>query len=55
MNFGPALNKHLPIVLQLIKKKQNLVATERLHELKQVLIECGGEEAKEIVDKIGLK
>jgi len=30
VNFGPALNKHLPIVLQLIRKKQDLASKERL-------------------------
>lgn len=54
-NFGPALNKHLPIVLQLVKKKQDLAAKERIHELKQILILNGGEEAEIIVNKMGLK
>eukprot|EP00347_Sterkiella_histriomuscorum_P010627 403375543 len=54
-NFGPALNKHLPLVLQLVKKKQDLAAVERIHELKEILIQNGGEEAELVVNKMGLK
>jgi hypothetical protein len=54
-NFGPALNKHLPIVLQLVKRKQDLASTERIHELKEILLRNGGTEAEKIVRDAGLK
>jgi hypothetical protein len=44
-NFGPALNKHLPVMLQMIKKKQDLASTERIRELQAILIANGGHEA----------
>jgi hypothetical protein len=49
------LNKHLPIVLQLVKRKQDLAATERIHELKEILVRNGGSEAERIVREAGLK
>lgn len=45
-NFGPALNKHLPLMLRMVKKKQDLASIERIHELKAILIANGGEEAQ---------
>eukprot|EP00350_Pseudokeronopsis_sp_OXSARD2_P009056 CAMPEP_0170550984 /NCGR_PEP_ID=MMETSP0211-20121228/8998_1 /TAXON_ID=311385 /ORGANISM="Pseudokeronopsis sp., Strain OXSARD2" /LENGTH=85 /DNA_ID=CAMNT_0010857855 /DNA_START=591 /DNA_END=846 /DNA_ORIENTATION=- len=45
-NFGPALNKHLPLVIPLIKKKQELASKERIQELKEILIMNGGDEAE---------
>ena len=41
-NFGEDLNKHLPILLQLVKKKQSLASSERLHDLKITIIKNGG-------------
>lgn len=29
-NFGPALNKHLKIILPLVKKRQDLASNERI-------------------------
>ena len=54
-NFGPALNRHLKNILPLIKKKQDLASTERIHDLKETLIRNGGEEAEEIVEYYNLK
>jgi len=54
-NFGPALNKHLPIILSIIKKKQDLVNRERIDDLKEILINNGGEEAKILMMNAELK
>lgn len=54
-NFGPALNKHLPLALQFVKKKQDLASVERIHELKAILIANGGSEAEIIVSRAELK
>jgi len=54
-NFGPALNRHLNIVLPLIKRKQDLASSDRIHELKDTLIMNGGEEARILVEKYNLK
>ena len=54
-NFGPALNKHLPMVLQMLRKKQDLASTERIHDLKEILIRNGGSEAEKIVAEASLK
>lgn len=48
-NFGPALNKHLPIILALVKKRQDLAAKERLASFKQTLLTNGGNEAKVMI------
>ena len=53
--FGPALNKHLPIVLTLVKKRQDLASRDRIYDLKVTLIANGGEDAKAIVDMMELK
>ena len=49
--FGPALNKHLPVILPLIKKKQDLASGERIQSLKDTLIANGGDEAKKCLEK----
>lgn len=54
-NFGPALNKHLPLVLTMVKKKQDLASVERIHDLKEALVNNGGEEAESIVMRADLK
>ena len=54
-NFGPALNKHLPMALQMIKKKQDLASIERIHDLKHILVTNGGPEAEKIVMSAQLK
>lgn len=40
------MNKHLPIILQLVKKRQDLASVDRIHELKQILVQNGGVEAE---------
>jgi hypothetical protein len=47
--FGPALNKHLPHILPLVKKKQALASDERIQTLKKTLIQNGGDEAESIL------
>ena len=47
--FGPALNKHLPHILPLVKKKQDLAAKDRLLSLKDTLETNGGEDAKKML------
>lgn len=54
-NFGPALNKHLPIILPLIRKKQDLASKERIGELKEALMANGGQEAKHMLAVYPLK
>jgi hypothetical protein len=41
--------------LSLLKKRQDLAAMERIHELKAILVQNGGEEASEVISKAGLK
>jgi hypothetical protein len=41
--------------LQLVKRKQDLSSTERIHELKEILLLNGGTEAEKIVRDAGLK
>ena len=48
--FGPALNKYLPYILPLIKKKQDLASSERICYLKETLISNGGEEARKYLE-----
>lgn len=47
--FGPAINKHLPHILPLIKKKQDLASDERIATLKETLIKNGGDDAEKIL------
>lgn len=51
-NFGPALNKHLPLMLSLICKKQDLASKERLSSLKQTLLANGGHEARTMIASV---
>ena len=41
-NFGPAVNKHLPIILPLVAKRQDLSTDDRILDLAMVLRENGG-------------
>jgi hypothetical protein len=54
-NFGPAINKHLPIILGLIRKKQDLANKERLVSLKQTLLANGGHDARAMIASVQLK
>mmetsp|Transcript_41814 Transcript_41814/g.55126 ORF Transcript_41814/g.55126 Transcript_41814/m.55126 type:complete len:92 (+) Transcript_41814:820-1095(+) len=54
-NFGPALNKHLPILLPLIAKRQDLANDERIQELKDVLCFNGGDDAETMLKRYPLK
>jgi hypothetical protein len=54
-NFGPAINKHLPILLGLIRKKQDLANKERLVSLKQTLLANGGHDARAMIASVQLK
>ena len=54
-NFGPALNKHLPVILPMIQKKQDLASKERLGALKERLLQNGGHEAKQILGMFPFK
>jgi hypothetical protein len=51
-NFGPALNKHLPLILGLIRKKQDLANKERLVSLKETLLANGGNEARIMISSV---
>jgi hypothetical protein len=42
-------------VVPLIKRKQDLASIERIHDLKDTLINNGGEEARVIIEKFNLK
>ena len=54
-NFGPAMNKHLPIILGLIRKKQDLANKERLVSLKETLLANGGHDARAMIASVQLK
>ena len=54
-NFGPALNKHLPILLPLIAKRQDFASDDRISQLKDVLCFNGGDDAEAMIDKYPLK
>lgn len=47
--FGPALNKHLPHIIPLVQKKQDLASVERIGLLKETLIKNGGDEASKLL------
>jgi hypothetical protein len=47
--FGPALNKHLPYIIPLVQKKQDLANPERIGSLKQTLEKNGGDDAKKLL------
>jgi hypothetical protein len=55
-NFGPALNKHLPVMLPLIRKRPDLTknSAQVLH-LIEALRGNGGVEAHRIINLIPLK
>jgi len=53
--FGPALNKHLPVILPLVIKRQALASDARIELLKQALLENGGEESVKMLQKHPLK
>jgi len=55
-NFGPALNKHLPVILPLIRKRPDLTknSAQILH-LIEALRGNGGTEAERIIKLIPLK
>ena len=50
-NFGPAINKHLPIILPLVAKRQDLSNDERILTLVMTLRENGGREAEKMLEK----
>ena len=54
-NFGPALNKHLPILLPLVAKRQDMANDERIHRLKEALIFNGGDDAEAMLERFPLK
>ena len=54
-NFGPALNKHLPVLLPLVAKRQDLANDERIQRLKESLSFNGGEEADKMLQRYPLK
>ena len=54
-NFGPALNKHLPILLPLVAKRQDMANDERIHRLKEALIYNGGDAAEAMLERFPLK
>ena len=47
--FGPALNKHLPIILPIILKRAELAKGHHLKKLKDCLLENGGQDAKRLL------
>ena len=54
-NFGPAINKHLPILLPLVAKRQDLANDERIARLKDALLFNGGDEAEAMLERFPLK
>lgn len=54
-NFGPAINKHLPILLPLIAKRQDLANDDRIGRLKDALCFNGGDEAENMLERFPLK
>ena len=54
-NFGPALNKHLPVLLPLIAKRQDLCSDERILRLRDALCFNGGDAAEVMFTKYPLK
>ena len=54
-NFGPALNKHLPVILPLMRKRPDLVKdNEKVVQLVETLRMNGGTEADRILKIIPL-
>ena len=44
-NFGPALNKHMPVLLPLVAKRQDLANDDRIQRLIDAISFNGGEKA----------
>lgn len=53
--FGPALNKHLPIILPLVQKRQLLANEERIQNLVEALLFNGGDMAQQMLTRYPLK
>lgn len=53
-NFGPALNKHLPVLLPLIAKRQDLLGDERIAHLQEALVYNGGSDAEVMLERFPL-
>jgi|TARA_B110000285_G_scaffold208970_1_gene249581 hypothetical protein len=48
--FGPALNKHLPVILPLLRKRPELVkGSPKVNELIEMLRSNGGKEADKVL------
>ena len=52
-NFGPALNKHLPVLIKLVKKREGLASRERMAEFRSVILENGGTDAMRAIMALG--
>jgi len=50
-NFGPALNKHLPILLPMVAQRKDLADKARISQLVDVLCFNGGDEAEAMLEK----
>lgn len=48
-NYGPAINKHLHLIVPLIEKRNDKHSNEKIMKLRQTLLENGGEEAAKIL------
>ena len=48
-NYGPALNKHLHIIVPLFEKRNDKHSNEKIIRLRQTLLENGGQEAAKIL------
>jgi hypothetical protein len=54
-NFGPTLNKHLPSLLPLIAKRQDLASDDRISGLKEAILENCGDDARKLLEIFPLK
>ena len=48
-NYGPALNKHLKLIMPMVEKRNDKASAPKISELKNTLIENGGDEAAKII------
>ena len=50
-NFGPALNKHLPVLLPMVAERSDLADDDRIAHLHFTLQDNGGDMAEEMLSK----
>ena len=51
-NYGPALNRHLPSIINKVTKKKDLVSPELITEITEILLKNGGKQAEQVLKEL---